>query len=163
MVKIVPLGGQNWNQCCDTYLLVTLYMNFLFNWICILFSWRDNSSYRVNTLRPLWLLQCFLFLPLLLLLPLLQQLLLLLLLLLIIFALPLSIVQLSRSQLFISSANLQDGSFSEVGLCLELNNGDFYDRGLAGKIYRMMISPKIPFSSSLGHPHRQAAVQVHWK
>ena len=33
--------------------------NFLFNWNCILFSCRDNSSYKLNILGPLCLWQSF--------------------------------------------------------------------------------------------------------
>ena len=36
-----------------------LELSFLLNWICIHFSFKDHSSFRLNTLGPLCLWQCF--------------------------------------------------------------------------------------------------------
>ena len=59
--------GQIWNQCWWRHLVVKFRTNTsgtalakcVTNASGILFSWRDNSSYRLYTLGPLCLWQCF--------------------------------------------------------------------------------------------------------
>ena len=85
-MQVVPSGGQNWNKCkcrhlsakfvtkvigamwwpnlevmqvAPSALLHYMLAKFLTNACGILFSWRDNSSFRCYTLGLLCLWQCF--------------------------------------------------------------------------------------------------------
>ena len=78
LMQVAPPGAQNWNQCKLYYRLAKFGTNasdatcvttiqlakFETNASGILFSWRDNSSYRLYTIMgPLCLWQCFNWMP----------------------------------------------------------------------------------------------------
>ena len=62
-MQTVPSGGQIRNLCKWCHLVAKIrsneVLNFSLYWICMLCSWRDNSSYKLNSLGPLCLWQCF--------------------------------------------------------------------------------------------------------
>ena len=66
LMQVAPFGGQICNLCKWRHLVVKFATNasgaiWLTNTSGILFSWRDNSSFRCYTLGPLCLWQCFIY------------------------------------------------------------------------------------------------------